>query len=65
MLANLADKINDDKIEMNRKKKPKNMLLFDMQTKYKELYDRITAIISGKKGSIRQLFGGRYVIMAA
>ena len=28
--------------------------------KYKELYDEIIKIISGKKGSIRTLFGGRY-----
>lgn len=60
MMANIAAKINDDKTLMNRKKKPKNQLLFDLQMKYKELYDEVTKIISGKKGSIRQLFGGRY-----
>lgn len=60
MLAHLADKVNDDNIKMNRKRKPKNQLLFDMQMYYKALYDKLTKIISGKKGSIRQLFGGRY-----
>lgn len=60
MLANIGDKINDDRTKMNRKKKPKNTLLFDMQMKYKDLYDKLTKIISGKKGSIRALFGGRY-----
>ena len=60
MLASLVAKINDDKLIMNRKPKPKNMLLADAQKKYKELYDEIIKIISGKKGSIRQLFGGRY-----
>lgn len=60
MMANIASRINDDKTAMNRKKKPKNQLLFDLQMKYKELYDEVTKIISGKKGSIRALFGGRY-----
>ena len=65
IIANLAARINDDRMQMTRKKKPKNTLLFDMQMKYKQLYDELTKIISGKKGSIRQLFGGRYRIMAA
>lgn len=60
MMANIAARINDDKTMMNRKKKPKNQLLFDLQMKYKELYDEVTKILSGKKGTIRQLFGGRY-----
>ena len=60
MMTALAQNINDDKIRINRKKKPKDTLLFDLQMKLKELYDELTKIISGKKGSIRQLFGGRY-----
>lgn len=51
MIAKLAKTINDDSIRMNRKKKPKDQLLFDMQMKYKALYDELTKIISGKKGS--------------
>lgn len=51
MIASIADKINDDRFKMNQKKKPKNQLLFDLQMKYKELYDELTKIISGKKGS--------------
>ena len=51
MIAKLAKTINDDSIKMNRKKKPKDQLLFDMQMKYKALYDELTKIISGKKGS--------------
>ena len=62
MMANIAARINDDKTAMNRKKKPKNQLLFDLQMKYRELYDEIRKIISGKKGSIRALFGGRLII---
>lgn len=60
IIANLAARVNNDRMMMSRKKKSKNELLFDMQMKYKELYDELTKIISGKKGSIRQLFGGRY-----
>ena len=51
ILANLGHFINTDNLKMNRKKKPKNTLLYDMQEKYKELYDEIVKIISGKKGS--------------
>ena len=60
MIASYASKINDDKISMSQKKKPKDQLLFKLQKKYKELYDELLKIISGKKGSIRTLFGGRY-----
>lgn len=59
MLANYASRINDDSIKMNKKKKPKNQLLFNMQMKYNKLYDELVKILSGKKGTIRQMFGGR------
>ena len=51
IIANIASRINDDKTQMNKAKKPKNQLLFELQMKYKELYGEITKIISGKKGS--------------
>ena len=51
MIANIAAKINNDGLKMDRKAKPKNTLLYEMQMKYKELYDELTRIISGKKGS--------------
>lgn len=60
MLANLAAKVNDDRTIMSRKLKPKNQLLFDMQMKYQKLYGELIKILSGKKGTIQQLFGGRY-----
>ncbi len=60
IMANLVARINDDRIKMNRRRKPKNQLLFDLQMKYKKLYDEILKILSGKKGSVRALFGGRY-----
>lgn len=65
MIATLAEKINDDKLKMNRKSKPKENFIFELQMKYKNLYDELTKILSGKKGSIRALFGGRYYLMAA
>lgn len=65
MMGHISKTVNENSIKINRKKKPKNALLFDLQMKYKELYDELTKIISGKKGSIRQLFGGRYLKMAA
>ena len=65
VMTKLASDINMDKTKMDKKVKPKNQLLFDFQMKFKELYDELTKILSGKKGTIRQLFGGRYVIMAA
>ena len=51
MIASYASKINDDKISISQKKKPKDQLLFKLQKKYKELYDELLKIISGKKGS--------------
>ena len=60
MMAVLAAKINDDKTIMSRKRKPKNQLLFNLQIKYKKLYDEILKIISGKKG--RYNFTARSVI---
>lgn len=51
MIAAIASKINDDSTKMNQKKKPKDELLYDLQMKYKELYDELLKIISGKKGS--------------
>ena len=51
MIAKLSDAINKDNTKMNKKTKPKNQLLLDMQMEIKKLYDEITKIISGKKGS--------------
>lgn len=51
LIVKLVAQINDDSTKMGRKKKPKDTLLFDLQMKYMELYEEITKIISGKKGS--------------
>ena len=60
LMTKLASYINDDNMLMTAKSKPKNQLLFELQIQFKRLYDEITKILSGKKGTIRQLFGGRY-----
>lgn len=60
MMVKLSVDINNDTLKMHRKKKPKLQLLFDLQTKLNKLYAEIENIMSGKKGIIRQLFGGRY-----
>lgn len=60
MCATLAYRINDDSLRMTTKSKNKNELLYDLQMKYKALFDEINKILSGKKGSLRQLFGGRF-----
>lgn len=55
ILVKLAVAINKDDLKINRKKKPKNQLLYDMQLKFNALYAELEATISGKKGSIRSL----------
>ena len=50
-LDKIASNINDDKTKMNSKLKPKNQLLYELQMKFKELYDELTKILSGKKGT--------------
>lgn len=60
MMAHQAAKINDDKLKINRKNKPKAQLLFDLQMKYMELDEEINQILSGKKGSRECLWNPRY-----
>lgn len=60
IMNNLVTQINNTKTRAGRAKKPKNQLLCDLQMKYMELYNEIEAILSGKKGKIRTLIGGRY-----
>lgn len=38
ILVRLASSINKDDLKMNRKRKPKNQLLYDLQLKFNELY---------------------------
>lgn len=60
ILANLTTTVNNDTIRMDSKEIVQNELLFNIQTKIGALFDEIMKIFGGKKGSIRQLFGGRF-----
>lgn len=51
LMTKLAANINDDKTKMNKKTKPKNQFLFELQMEFKQLYDELTKILSGKKGT--------------
>jgi hypothetical protein len=52
--------INNDKRKMNQDIKVKNSELFEVQMKYMELVEEIMNILTGKRGQLRQLVGGRY-----
>lgn len=61
MIASFVAKINNDKNRMNNKTKMKNELLYDLQMKIKELFTEVGKILSGKRGSLRQIYGGRLI----
>ena len=60
MINKLKTSINDDSLKIFRQKKPKLQYLYDLQQKVNELYNSVEAILSGKKGALRTLIGGRY-----
>lgn len=60
IMAKLANVINRDELKIDRNKKSKNKLLYDLQMKYNDLYYEIEGILSGKKGYMRKIFGGRF-----
>lgn len=60
MMNKLVYDINKSTTRFNKKIKPKNQLLYDLQMKYMELYKEIEDIISGKKGQMQNLLSGRF-----
>lgn len=52
--------INNDKRRLNKDHKVKESELFKVQMKYMELVTEILNILTGKKGTLRMLIGGRY-----
>lgn len=60
MINKLKTAINNESLKIYRQEKPKLQYLCDMQMKVNELYNSIEAILSGKKGALRTLIGGRY-----
>lgn len=59
LLSSLVYNCNKDKLRIDRRKKEKLQLLYDIQFQYNELYIEIKEIISKKKGDIRSALGGR------
>lgn len=60
IISSLVHNINQNSSKALRAKKPKSKLLYDLQVKLDELYDMIITLLSGKKGKLRSVFGGRY-----
>ena len=59
MMAKLAAKINDDTLSIYRIPKHRNVLLWNLQQRYLELYTEVINICKDKNGVIKRLIGGR------
>ena len=57
VLAKFVHLVNNDTLKMNKKSKPKNALLFDIQTNFNILYMEQINILATKKGELRMNFG--------
>ena len=60
MINKHVHSINNDKRKLNKDIKVKNSELFKVQMKFMELINEIMNILTGKKGQLRMLIGGRY-----
>ena len=60
MMNKLATDINKNNSLLQRTPKVKNHKLNNLQKKFMELYAELENILSGKRGDIRTLLGGRY-----
>lgn len=60
MINKLVQNINESKGTLHDREKLIESYLYDIQFKYNELYKHLEDILSGKKGVVRSLFGGRY-----
>lgn len=60
MLSKLVHTVNNDKLRIFRKPKPKNTSLYDIQVHFNDLYTEQINIMATKKGELRQNFGGRF-----
>jgi len=59
MINRLAYAINKDKRRMNNNYKIKNIQLYELQMKYMELVNEVMNILTGKRGQLRSLVGGK------
>lgn len=60
IINKLKSEINNESLKIFRQRKPKLQYLFNLQEKVNELYNSVESILSGKKGALRTLIGGRY-----
>lgn len=60
MMNRTATLINKNKTKFDRDPKAKNQKLYNLQMKFMQLYEELENMMSGKKGDIRCLLGGRY-----
>lgn len=61
MINKFASLLNEyNELKMNKDRRSNSKLLYDLQTKYNELYKNIEKILQKKKGVVRSLLGGRY-----
>lgn len=60
MINKHVHSINKDKRKLNQDLTVKNSELFKVQMKYMELVNEVLNILTGKKGQLRMLIGGRY-----
>ena len=59
-MSSLVYNINQSGSKVYKAIKPKAELLYDLQCKQEEMYDMILVLLSGKRGKLRGVFGGRY-----
>lgn len=59
IMAKLAAKINDDGLMIYKIPKHRNILMWNLQQRYLELYNEVINICKDKNGIIKRLIGGR------
>ena len=60
MIKKHVHMINNNKRKMNKDHKVKNSELYEVQMKYMELVNEVMNILTGKRGQLRMLVGGRH-----
>lgn len=64
LLSALVYRCNDDRLHINRKKKEKYQLMYDIQYQFNEIYAELKEVLAHKKGDLRSSLGGRYSFSA-
>ena len=63
IISSLVNRLNNDKLSINRHPKLKLQLMYDIQIEYNEVYNEIKNMFSGKKGDVRQAAGVDLVLL--